>query len=447
MLIGETSYQSLMRRAAVRAGPTTSALTAGQLPGMPTSVSSTVVTGDSITGAPEIPANSRWANIVTTALGSTLNNNGISGTVLQNSPDASNFARANNLRDRYVADLTGVNKKNLVVIAYGLNDARYTAAPQSFNKANFINDYREILYGLQAAGYTGNRIVLVSPHWFPDEGFASGGAGFTGQNRVTYETYVAAVLALAKEFGCYYADSYTALKAAGPSVFGPDKIHPLDTCQAIIAQAVLAAKLQIQGAYSYDSFTASDGVRINERSGEAGAGWSLAVGYPANAAPLVTANRIYNDALSAVWRSTGLAASADYEIVSLWRCMSSIASGNTAIFLRNNPNGLDRLYWGGHFEGTSRGWRLMKTVDGVSTQLGSFVGPTALTAGQWYRVVIRTVGTTISLIVDGTTLVTATDSAVTAAGYGGVRMATICTSSTGVHIEDILVRPVPTIAA
>ena len=37
----------------------------------------------------------------------------------------------------------------MAVIAYGFNDARYIAAPSTFNVAEYANDLREVLNGLR----------------------------------------------------------------------------------------------------------------------------------------------------------------------------------------------------------------------------------------------------------------------------------------------------------
>lgn len=211
---------------------------------MPATVASIVVFGDSITaGSNATVAANRWANIVATAKGATLLNQGIAGTVLQNSNDSGGSPRVDNGRDRYAAALTGANKKTMAIIAYGFNDARYIGAPATFNRANYENDYREILTGLLAAGYGAGDIVIVSPHYITDTGLATGSAGFTGQTRAVFETFVNTARSLALEFGTYYANSYEAMRdGGGDTLIDTDNIHPKDNGHAVIAATILAAK-------------------------------------------------------------------------------------------------------------------------------------------------------------------------------------------------------------
>lgn len=210
-------------------------------PDFPPFVGSTVAMGDSITvgAAATAPAN-RWVNIVTTELGSTLVNAGIGGTVLQNSNGAGGTPLNNNGRDRYESVMTGAAKRELGIVAYGFNDARYTAAPATFNVTEYINDYREIITGLLAAGYSNNRILIVGPHYITDAGLATGTAGFTGQTREGFLEYVYAARQVAYEFQVLYFDSYHHMEAnGGASLISEDDIHPNNQGHAVIADGIL----------------------------------------------------------------------------------------------------------------------------------------------------------------------------------------------------------------
>ncbi|RYE72299.1 MAG: SGNH/GDSL hydrolase family protein, partial [Hyphomicrobiales bacterium] len=117
--------------------------------------------GDSITQALHIadPA-LRWANRLAGMLGATLVNRGLSGTVMQASPAADGVPRQDNGRGRYERDLLGPERADVIAILYGTNDARYTAAPQSFGRTGFVRDFREVLGGLLRAGYRADAIVV-----------------------------------------------------------------------------------------------------------------------------------------------------------------------------------------------------------------------------------------------------------------------------------------------
>lgn len=197
--------------------------------------------GDSITaGSGASSSADRWLNLVAASLTATLLNQGISGTVLQNS-----LSLSNNGRDRYSAALTGGNKQDRVYILYGLNDLRYTASPGSMNLANFTNDYGEILTGLLAAGYTTDTIYIGSPPYITAAGYSVGDAEFTGSNSTVHEQYVDAVKDIAEAFGVWYAPVYENMKTYGDGCVSGDNIHPNDTGHGIIATAFVVNAVKL----------------------------------------------------------------------------------------------------------------------------------------------------------------------------------------------------------
>lgn len=200
--------------------------------------------GDSITEAVHIsPPEARWSNILAANLGATLSNRGLSGTVMQRSAAHDGLPRAGNGRDRYAADLLGPARADVVAILYGFNDARYTAAPETFNHDGFVHDYREVLTGLFAAGYTPDTIVVGSPPHIPDAGFAVGEDGFSGQSRAEFQRYVPAVETIARTAGCYYAPVNELMgREGGDALLSPDHVHPNHAGHAAIARAFSGAR-------------------------------------------------------------------------------------------------------------------------------------------------------------------------------------------------------------
>jgi lysophospholipase L1-like esterase len=204
--------------------------------------------GDSITQALHIdPPEARWANRLAVMLGVTLDNRGLSGTVMQNSPDASGKPRGNNGRSRYERDLLGETRADLIAILYGSNDARYTAAPATFTHDNFVRDYRAVLAGLFSAGYAADAIVIGSPPHLPDAGFAVGAEdGFAGQSRSEFQRYVGTVKSLAHESGAYYAPVNERMaNEGGDDLILPDHVHPNAAGQGKIA-AIFAGARQLE---------------------------------------------------------------------------------------------------------------------------------------------------------------------------------------------------------
>jgi lysophospholipase L1-like esterase len=196
--------------------------------------------GDSLTEALTMadPAD-RWANRLAEALGARLLNRGLSGTVLQDSPAAGRTPLADNGLSRFRRDLLGTDRADVIAILYGTNDARYTAAPDTFGAEGFVRDYRILLSTLLGSGYRPEALVLGSPGHLPDAGFAVGAErGFAGQSRATYQGYAALVRSLAAEFGCFYAAVNERMASeGGDALILPDNVHPNAEGHRVIAAA------------------------------------------------------------------------------------------------------------------------------------------------------------------------------------------------------------------
>jgi hypothetical protein len=199
------------------------------------SFDSVVIIGDSITeGQVATSPEKRWANRFAAARNATLLNQGIPGTVLENSADSGGSARANNMRDRFVADTLGANKRAAVVVAGGFNDGRYVGAPATFNATQYGVDLREMLNGWIIGGYPRDRIFVFAPYYITDAGLESGTAGFTGQTRSGFEAFGAEARAAVLEYGVWLYEPYPYMRDHG-YVPDPDNIHPPDTGHAMIA--------------------------------------------------------------------------------------------------------------------------------------------------------------------------------------------------------------------
>ena len=198
--------------------------------------------GDSVTAGASVDPEARWANRLSTLLGLDLRNKGISGTVLQNSPDGTGRTRADNGFSRFRRDLLGEDRSDVLAILYGTNDARHTAAPHTLNHEGFVRDFRALLAALTDAGYRPDSIVIGSPVHIPDAGFAVGDTEFTGQSRTAFEAYVVTLRRLARDFGIFYAPVNEAMQAAGgDALVLPDHVHPNPAGHAVIADAFAAA--------------------------------------------------------------------------------------------------------------------------------------------------------------------------------------------------------------
>lgn len=207
---------------------------------LPATVASLNGIGDSVTvGANATTAANQWLNRLSTALGSSLVNSGIGGTVLQNSPGDGGVPLNNNGRNRCIDVFAGSDKTELAIVAYGFNDARYTASPGTFNVSLYQSDLGEVVAGLMLHGYTRDKILIVGPYYISDTGLITGSAGFTGQTRSGFEAFVTAARTVADNYGVIYFDAYAYMAAnGGAALIDTDFIHPTDQGHQVIFEGI-----------------------------------------------------------------------------------------------------------------------------------------------------------------------------------------------------------------
>jgi len=186
-----------------------------------------------------------------------------------------------------------------------------------------------------------------------------------------------------------------------------------------------------------DSFTDTTGTAITAHTPETGGAWVLQTGYaPTNPLTISSTGTAYaRDGLD-VYRNTAAPASADYyvECVLVWK---STKSDDAMGVMGRADAAANTLYWA-RFSASAGGYQLFKTVAGTNTQLGTTQTAT-FTSGS-HTVRLTMLGSTISMSVDGTTLVSVTDTAITAAGFAGVRCSPTVAQSdtTGIQMTSIL---------
>lgn len=138
------------------------------------------------------------------------------------------------MRDRFAADCLGANKRDMVVIAGGLNDAGF-GLETTWSAANHKTDLQEMVDLALGGGYTEDTIQIVSPAWIPDEAFNYGGS-FVSSNRTVLLEYVEAATEVAQENGLWFTDGYAALRDNGRyAAMSGDLLHPNDRRHSAIA--------------------------------------------------------------------------------------------------------------------------------------------------------------------------------------------------------------------
>ncbi|WP_245571426.1 SGNH/GDSL hydrolase family protein [Neorhizobium alkalisoli] len=206
-------------------------------------ISGVRVFGDSITaGFNATQPDLAWPALFAAAVGGLpIRNQAIPGTVLQGSCLADGKPRPDNGIGRFENALLDAPHCDAILILYGYNDARYTAAPDTMNLRNFTGDYANMLERLIEAGHA-ERLAIGSPPYIPDAGFLVGSAGFTGQTRNGFESYVEVVHMLARRFSLFYAPVYETIKACGDGALASaDLIHPNDAGHRAIFGAFMEA--------------------------------------------------------------------------------------------------------------------------------------------------------------------------------------------------------------
>jgi hypothetical protein len=172
-------------------------------------------------------------------------------------------------------------------------------------------------------------------------------------------------------------------------------------------------------SFMYDTFTDTDNVSLTSHTGEVGATWVRNALLDATATAKVANNRIItNNGVNGLWYASGVPASADYHVYMDFyavRNSSSFGAGYLGPTARL-ATGAATCYYGAYSAGA---WGIGKIVAGSFTGLGT---PTtmALVAATTYRMDLSVIGTTITLKVDGVTMATATDSAISAVGLAGI---------------------------
>ncbi len=169
------------------------------------------------------------------------------------------------------------------------------------------------------------------------------------------------------------------------------------------------------GSFLEDTFSESGGFGNlqTQHTGEKGATWVTSLGMTVGAP-----GRVWGNATGYRYAyASGLPAGADYSVEAGLFCASvvgSVRSAGPAARVSTSADTSYQLYWV-----TNTGFSLVKRVAITETVLGTYalVG----TVGQEVKATISAVGTAIKGFVNGVERISATDSAITAAGRAGFR--------------------------
>lgn len=208
-------------------------------------------------------------------------------------------------------------------------------------------------------------------------------------------------------------------------LFGPDPIYRTLAATAKTGRRRLwvppgAGDPPPPAFFLSDTFTeVPSSVELSLHTGEFGATWAKLTGH---AYDMVIANNRAYPSVDTHYYASGVPPSANYEVSADVYIASGDWYGGVLLSART-ASAANTCYRTSFYLNNGSGWYiyLEKLVAGTVTQLQTAI-PVGITisTGQTYTLALRTVGTTISCYFNGALLLTATDSAISAAGFAGI---------------------------
>lgn len=196
---------------------------------------------------------------------------------------------------------------------------------------------------------------------------------------------------------------------------------------------LLACAPRASAQFVSDTFTDTDGTDLASHTGGTGATWT---NDDLGDALTITSGAVYNTgAGSAAYHASGTPSGADYSVQANFVYLSQTgAIGITGRAVASGTAGHVNGYMLQHR--AFHGWQLMRLDTGAPTQLGVDVGPELTTADNKVGK-LEFVGSTINAYVDGSLIITVTDTTYSAAGNVGIFGVLAVTSTTGVHVDNV----------
>lgn len=180
-------------------------------------------------------------------------------------------------------------------------------------------------------------------------------------------------------------------------------------------------------SFVYDNFVGSSGTDLNTISG-----WSRHPTATTQAISLTGANRSYSNVASgrSLYIHSWIPSKADYIVRCRLFYASSIFSTQIGLCGRLDPTNFT-CYLAFFDDGSPTTINLYKVVSGSGTFLQG--ANSGFSAGESHELQLTMVGSTISVQVDGTTVLSTTDTSITAAGQAGFSDQNQMSSSTGMQ--------------
>jgi len=194
-------------------------------------------------------------------------------------------------------------------------------------------------------------------------------------------------------------------------------------------------------AFSSDTFTGSSGTTLASHTGEVGGTWTQYTGAGTTPALLTDANRVRKSATTgyAAYYSSGVPASADYTVQADVVVKSILSQDSAGVIGRASTAA--QTYYVARYNTSQTRWELAKVVSGTTTVLGS--SSQTLTVGATYTVRLEMLGSALRVYVNGASVITASDSSITAAGRAGIQLGysgagSSPSNTTGLHLDNFV---------
>ena len=187
------------------------------------------------------------------------------------------------------------------------------------------------------------------------------------------------------------------------------------------------------GPFLSDTFTDTNGVLIINHTPEIGGVWSAQFGNVPSPNSAINNNRLYSASGAAIYRNSAVPPSANYYVEGTFDFLSTVSGDNVGVFGRASAGA--NTYYTVRWSQTSGNFSMFKIIAGVATQIGSSYATTFTSGSKVVRLTM--VGSAISASIDGVVRISATDTAITAAGFAGVRAVMAVTTTTGIHLTKV----------
>lgn len=195
--------------------------------------------GNSITvGVGATPqATNNWLSQTAYALGCTVNNQGLTSSLLENQIPSNPFGVASGEARAASALPTYTPSYAYLIISYGVNDVRYVSP--NYNVTNFATAYQSVINTATGKGWPISKIKMLSTSYLDS---ALSFANFSGTGIATYarqNSFDSTIQAVAAANGIQYINIRTPMQQNGGASLLTDGTHPTNQGYQIIAKTIL----------------------------------------------------------------------------------------------------------------------------------------------------------------------------------------------------------------